>query len=146
MATLLRTYATPEAAHVAVERMLASGVSGGEIGLLEPGSIHNHLNDTVRNYAGRIIDRRGAFAGPPHLLREGAGTFAGDASCQRRGGFDDVDRETVTTFDGGVPHVHVTSHRGVCEFVVGAGLDASDADELLSGHALVLLRGRAASV
>src|SRR5258708_211616 len=87
------------AAHVAVE-----------IGLLEPETVHDHLNDTVRDYAGHVIDRRGAFAGSPHALR--------------RGGFDDVDRETVTALSGGVPHVRATSHRGVCEFVAGAGLDA----------------------
>ena len=145
MATLLRTYATPAAAHVAVERMLAAGITGDEIGLLEPGTVHDHFDDPVRNYAGRVIDHRGAFAGPPHALREGAGTFAGDPARQRRGGFDDVDRETVTTFSGGVPQVHVFSHRGVCEFAADAGLDPMDADELLCGHALVVLTGRAAS-
>ena len=78
MATLLRTYATPAAAHVAVERMLAAGVTGAEIGLLEPGNHHDHRDDPVRNYAGRAVHRVGAFAGPPHSPREGAGTFAGD--------------------------------------------------------------------
>ena len=144
MAILLRTYATPDAAHVAVQRMLAAGVPGDDIGLLEPATVHDHRDDPVRNFAGRINRRVGAFAGPPHSPREGTGTFAGDASRQRRGGFDDIDREMVTTFADGVPHTRVTSHRGVCEFVVSAGLDPADADEMLSGHALVMLKGRAA--
>jgi len=78
MATPLRTYATPAAAHVAVER------------------IHDHRDDPVRNFAGRPVRRVGTFAGPPHVLREGRGTFAGDPACQRWGGFDDVDRKTFT--------------------------------------------------
>jgi hypothetical protein len=142
MATLLRTYATPAAAHDAVDRMLAAGFSGEEIGLLEPRNVHDHRLDPVGSFAGRRPSPVRDFAGRRHSIREGCGTFAGDARVQRRGGFDDTDRETLTTYAGGVPHAHVVSHHEACSWLREAGLDV---DESLAGHALVLLKGRAAA-
>ena len=44
----------------------------------------------------------GAYAGAAHSGREAMGSFAGADGARRRGGFSDVDRETVTTYRAGV--------------------------------------------
>src|ERR671929_69687 len=65
----------------------------------------------------------GSFAGQPHAAGDGMGTFAGDASERRTGGFGDIDRETVTTYENGVKRVHIASHRDLKRMLVDAGLD-----------------------
>jgi hypothetical protein len=71
------------------------------------------------------------------------GSFAGDADEQRRGGFTDVDRETVTTHRGGVKRVRVASHRSLKQMLLDAGLDeataTSDVRALHHGRILVLV-------
>jgi hypothetical protein len=54
---------------------------------------------------------------------EAMGTFAGDGDAQRRGGFSDVDRETVTTYAADVKRVRIASHQNVAKMLVAAGLD-----------------------
>src|SRR5918912_1017830 len=70
--------------------------------------------------------------------------LAGDAAQQRSGGFGDLDRETVTSYDDGVKRVHVASHRDVRRLLVDAGLDpdaaADDVEALHRGRVLVLVR------
>jgi hypothetical protein len=72
------------------------------------------------------------------------GTFAGDAEEHRRGGFRDVDRETVTTYPGGVKRVRIASHHNLKQMLVDAGLDeataASDVEALHHGRILVLVQ------
>ena len=86
----------------------------------------------------------GSFAGQPHAAGDGMGKFAGDASEQRTGGFGDIDRETVTTYENGVKRVHIASHRDVKHMLVEAGLDreaaAADAEALHHVRTLVLTR------
>jgi hypothetical protein len=71
------------------------------------------------------------------------GAFAGDGNG-RRGGFGDLDRETVTTYADGVRRVRVTSHRRLKSMLVQAGLDddvaAADVEALHAGRVLVLVR------
>jgi hypothetical protein len=73
------------------------------------------------------------------------GTFAGDAEAQRRGGFSDVDRETVTTYAGDVTRVRIASHHDLGKMLVDAGLDEAtakaDVEALHDGRVLVLVQG-----
>src|SRR3954470_4301733 len=117
MATLLRTYTSAAAAQAAVEHRLAAGVHGEHINLLTGATTHDHRTDPVGSFAGRRAEPVRDFAGEPHTLVEGHGTFAGDPSRQRVGGFDDTDRETWTTFDGGAAHPHVITHRHACSLL-----------------------------
>jgi hypothetical protein len=55
------------------------------------------------------------------------GAFAGDADAQRRGGFNDVDRETVTTYGAGVQRVRIASHHDLMGMLTDAGLDETTA-------------------
>jgi hypothetical protein len=72
--------------------------------------------------------------------------FAGRPTTQHRGGFATIDRETITTFEGGrVRRVHAIGHRHLIGLLVDAGLDEDaaerDVDALHDGRALVLVRG-----
>jgi hypothetical protein len=86
----------------------------------------------------------GSYAGVAHSGRDATGTFAGDAEEQRRGGFRDVDRETVTVYRAGVTRVRVASHHNLKQMLLDAGLDeataASDVTALHHGRILVLVR------
>jgi hypothetical protein len=86
----------------------------------------------------------GAYAGVGHSGRAATGTFAGDAEEQRRAGFGDVDRETVTTYRDGVKRVRIASHHNLMQMLLDAGLDAataaSDVEALHHGRILVLVR------
>ena len=70
------------------------------------------------------------------------GSFAGAAGEQRRGGFGDLDRETVTGYRDGVPHVRVAGHAHLRRMLMEAGLDepaaAADVEALHHGRVLVL--------
>jgi hypothetical protein len=72
------------------------------------------------------------------------GTFTGDASEMRTGGFGDIDRETVVTYDNGVKRVSIASHRDLKRMLVDVGLDpkaaSADVDALHHGRILVLTR------
>jgi hypothetical protein len=72
------------------------------------------------------------------------GTFAGDADAQRRGGFSDVDRETITTYADDVTRVRIASHHNLEKLLVDAGLDEStakaDVEALHNGRVLVLVQ------
>jgi hypothetical protein len=72
------------------------------------------------------------------------GAFAGDADAQRRGGFSDVDRETVTTYGADVKRVRIASHHNLRKMLVDAGLDQATAEAdvkaLHDGRVLVLVQ------
>ena len=74
------------------------------------------------------------------------GGFAGRPATAHRGGFATIDRETLTTFEGGrTRQVQHIGHRHLVELLVDAGLDEDaamrDVDALHDGRALVLVRG-----
>src|SRR4051812_36929996 len=105
MATLCRTYATEQDAHRAVDRLLSAGVPGTEVRVLMGDAIHDSRDASVGGFAGTTpadARRVGSYAGVGHSGRDAMGAFAGAADEQRRGGFRDVDRETVTTHGPGV--------------------------------------------
>jgi hypothetical protein len=48
--------------------------------------------------------------------------------AQRRGGFSDVDRETVTTYDADVKRVRIASHHNLKNMLVDAWVDEATAE------------------
>src|SRR4051794_39040397 len=112
MPSLCRAYTTEHEAHAAVDRLLSAGVSGAEIRVLMADAVHDSREAPVGSYAGTSTDHDetiGSYAGVGHSGREPMGAFAGDPEEQRRGGFRDVDRETVTTYRAGVERVRIAS-------------------------------------
>jgi hypothetical protein len=139
MPTLCRIYSSDADARAAVDDLLAAGHTGADIRVLM-GS-HDHGDDREGAFAGDGGEA-GAFAG-----EAGApGSFAG-AAPPRRGGFADIDRETVTSYQDGVPHVRIASHRNLKQMLVDAGLDPAAAETdvaaLHAGRVLVLVRDAA---
>src|ERR1700754_391169 len=120
MPTLCRTFSTDDEARAAVDQLLAAGLSGDDLRVLM--SAPDHHDEPVGSYAGSG-GPLGPFAGEPPATM---GTFAGPAD-QRRGSFGDIDRETVTTYHAGVPHIQVASHRNLEQLLVDAGLDPAAA-------------------
>jgi hypothetical protein len=144
--TLCRSYSTSHDARAAVDRLLAAGLSGGEVRVLMGTTAHDHRDDPIGTFAGSEDETAvGSFADIEVSTRDAMGSFAGDPDQQRRGGFGDIDRETVTTYQGGVPHVSVATHRNLKKMLIEAGLDAAAADTdveaLHHGRTLVLVRG-----
>jgi hypothetical protein len=146
MTTLCRAYPSEPDAQAAVDRLLAAGIADAEIQVLMGEAVHDARDTPAGGYAGTAADREvvGAYAGAAHAAGEAMGTFAGDADAQRRGGFSDVDRETVTTLAADVKRVRVASHHDLEKMLVGAGLDAAtaaaDVRALHEGRVLVLVR------
>ena len=146
MATLCRAYMTEDDAHAAVDRVLAAGVADADIRILM-GEMRRDARDApAGSYAGAdapAAEPVGAYAGAPHSRREAMGAFAGDANEQRRGGFADADRETVTMHRDGVVRMRVASHHALKAMLLEAGLDAETADAdvaaLHEGRVLVLV-------
>jgi hypothetical protein len=143
MPTLCRAYSTEEEAHAAVERLLGAGTSDADIRVLAGRPVQDHRDDRAGGFAGPSGELVGTFAGEAVSGRAPTGNFAG-AADQRRGAFGDLDRETVTSYRSGVPHIQIASHRNLKRMLVDAGLDdaAADADvaALHRGRVLVLVR------
>jgi hypothetical protein len=145
MATTCSAYPTEAEAHEAVDRLLATGVPGESVRVLMGTPLRDHRDERVGQFATNGDDEPvGAFAGSPGSTGETMGTFAGDPQGQRRGGFGDLDRETVTGYRDGVPHIQVASHRDLKKMLVEAGLDEdaakTDVKALHEGRVLVLVR------
>jgi hypothetical protein len=147
MPTLCRAYPSEQDAHDAVARLLSAGIAGAEIHVLMGEATRDSRDAPVGGYAGTTTTDRevvGAYAGAAQSGRATMGTFAGDADDQRRGGFSDVDRETVTTYAGDVERLRIASHHDLKAMLVDAGLDEAtaeaDVEALHHGRVLVLVR------
>jgi hypothetical protein len=147
MPTLCRSYPSEHDAHDAVDRLMAAGIAGAAIHVLMGETAHDSRDEPVGGYAGSTTADTavvGAYAGAAHSTRSAMGTFAGDADDQRRGGFDDVDRETVTTYAADVKRTRIVSHHNLEKMLVDAGLDdataKADVEALHEGRVLVLVR------
>ena len=143
MPTLCRAYATADDAHAAVGRLLAAGLPGADIRVLMGAPERDGRDARTGRFAGDAeASRVGAFAGAAGSSRDAMGSFAGAAGEQRRGGFGDLDRETVTGYRDGVPHVRVAGHARLRRMLIEAGLDepaaAADVEALHRGRVLVL--------
>src|SRR4051794_2749423 len=136
MPTHCRIYSSHADAHAAVADLLAAGHAGADIRVLM-GS-HDHDDAPEGAFAG-MPGTPGAFAG-----EAGAPRTYGGAVETRRGGFGDIDRETVTSYQDGVPHLRIASHRDLKQMLVDAGLDPAAAEKdvtaLHAGRILVLVR------
>src|SRR6476661_3867487 len=126
MATTCSAFHTEDEARAEVARLLATGTSGDDIRVLMGEAVRDGREAPVGAFAGAAGAVR-SFADDAHSAGDGMGTFAGDASEQRIGGFGDIDRETVTTYADGVKRAHVASHRDLQRTLVDAGLDAETA-------------------
>ena len=146
MPTLCRAFSTLDDAREAVQRLLAAGDSGEEIRILSSTPEHDHRDDAVGRFAGaaRSDARVGAFAGEARSSRDPMGAYGGAESAGRRGGFGDLDQDTITSYTGGVRHVRMASHRALKRMLVDAGLDdataQTDVRALHDGRVLVLVR------
>ena len=143
MATTCKAFQTEDEARAEVDRLLAGGTPGDDIRVLMGEAVRDRAEAPVGSFAGEG-GAVGSFGDEPHDAGAGMGTFAGDASEQRTGGFGDLDRETVTTYADGVKRVHIASHRDLERMLVDAGLDpqaaAADVEALHHGRVLVLTR------
>ena len=147
MVTLCRAYTSEDAAHATVERLLAAGVPGEGIHVLMGAAIHDARDVPVGSFAGATRpdeEAVGSYGGVRRSGRAAMGGFAGETRGQRRGGFADVDRETVATYPEDVEHVRIASHHDLRRMLLDAGLDAasaeSDVEALHHGRVLVLVR------
>ncbi len=147
MPTLCRAYATEADARAAVDRLLAGGAAVADIRVLMGEALHDQRDTPAGSFAGAGSAQVGSYAGDPHSLRDGMGAFAGDPGDGRRGGFSDVDRDSVTTYRDGVERVRMAVHHDLRGMLLDAGLDAAtvdaDVEALHHGRVLVLARGDA---
>jgi hypothetical protein len=152
MATLCRAYTSEEAAHAAVDRLLSARVPGADVQFIVGEAIHDSRDAPGGSFAGTTTtggERVGSYGGIAHSSQASTGSYAGDADQQRRGGFGDIDRETVTTYSADVRRVRIASHHDLERLLIEAGLDeataASDVEALHRGRVLVLVQSETAS-
>jgi hypothetical protein len=145
MTPLHLTYESTADAEVAIERLRSAGVTGIELIMGEP--VMDSRDGSVGTFAGTTPaddETVGSFANITLSGRAALGTYAGDPDKQRRGGFGDTDRDTVTTYDRGVKRTRVKSHHGLENILVDAGLDrataAASVAALHAGQVLVLVQ------
>jgi hypothetical protein len=143
MGTTCKAFHTQDEARGEVERLLAAGMPGDRIRVLMGETVRDHSAAPVGSFAGEA-GTVGSFADRLHAASDGMGTFAGDAAEMRAGGFGDIDRETVTTYENGIKRVRIASHRNLERMLVDAGLRpevaAADVAALHHGRVLVLSR------
>jgi hypothetical protein len=143
MAVICRSYTDEAEARRVVDALLAAGVPGDRVRVLMGEQERDARLEPEGEFAGRTApdDVVGDFAGQVERS-EGEGTFAGSAAEQREGSFGDVDRETVTSYPGGVQREHIAGHHQLRKLLIDAGLSEADADRdveaLHHGRVLVL--------
>lgn len=143
MAVICRSYTDEAEAGRVVDALLAAGVPGDRVRVLMGEPERDARLEPEGEFAGRTgpDDVVGEFAGQAERS-EGEGAFAGSAAQQREGSFGDVDRETVTSYPGGVQREHIAGHKQLRKLLIDAGLSEADADRdveaLHQGRVLVL--------
>lgn len=144
MAVICRSYTDEAEARRVVDALLAAGVPGDRVRVLMGEPERDARLEPEGEFAGRTApdDVVGDFAGQGVERSEGEGSFAGSAAQQREGSFGDVDRETVTSYPGGVQREHIAGHAQLRKLLIDAGLSEADADRdveaLHHGRVLVL--------
>jgi hypothetical protein len=134
MSVICRSYTSEPEARGAVEALMAAGVPGSGIRVVM-GEPERDARTEPQGSFGNTAEDAGAredFANREHPPEAGRGTYAGDADAQRRGSFGDIDRETVTSYPGGVERSMVTGHRELRRLLLDAGLDEKAADRDVS--------------
>jgi hypothetical protein len=141
MATLCKTYPTPEAAREAVEQLQAAGIPARDIQLLTGGVEHDIRREPVGGFAGPIVPeaRVGNYGGAVRARRQGRGAYAGDPDGQRQGSYADTDRDLIESADG---HCHPTDDDAVRSLLASAAITGQAADDVVvslhEGRAVVL--------
>jgi hypothetical protein len=141
MATLCKTYPTPEAAHEAVEQLQAAGVPARDIRVLTGGAVHDIRREPVGSFAGEVEpgERVGNYGGARRVRRQGRGAYAGHPDRQRQGSFADTDGDTIETGDG---RCHAADDEAVRSLLTAAAITGRAADDVVEslhcGHAIVL--------
>lgn len=138
MATLCKTYPTPEAAREAVEQLQAAGVPAHDIRLLTGGMLHDIRREPVGSFAGTIAPetRVGNYGNALRLRRQGRGAYAGDPDAQRQGSFADTDGDLIESADG---QRHAANDEAVLALLKSAAITGQAADDVVDS----LHRGRA---
>jgi hypothetical protein len=143
MTTYCSSYEHHSAADDAIGRLLAAGVDGDDIRILMGAPDHD---GPAGSYAGPVTAGAplGTYAG--QAGDHDMGGFAGRPATLHRGSFATIDRETITTVEGGRRRrVQGIGHRALIGLLVDAGLDEDaakrDVRALHDGRALVLVRG-----
>lgn len=144
MPTHCSAFTTEAEAYTAVGRLLAEGTHGTEIRVLMGSPPRDHRDVPVGSFAGSGTDGPvGSFAGSPGSSADATGSFTQGAGEQRRGGYDDIDRDAVTVYADGVSRMHVASHHELERLLTEAGLSdeaiAADVAALHDGRMLVLV-------
>jgi hypothetical protein len=101
MPTLCRAYTTDDEAKAAVNRLFATGIAGAEIRVLMGEATHDGRDEPDGRFGGgaeAVARSVGSFGNTPGSSRDAMGEFAGPTEDQRRGGFGDLDRDTITTY------------------------------------------------
>jgi Kef-type K+ transport system membrane component KefB len=141
MQTQCFAYTNETDARVAVDRLLEAGTPGAHISVLSGRMTVDHRAEPVGAYAGGKAGTVGGFAGMMGSTADTMGAFAGGE--QRRGGFGDVDRDEIATYENGIERVHVASHHELERRLMDAGLGAdaiaADVAALHDGRVLVLV-------
>jgi Kef-type K+ transport system membrane component KefB len=135
-------YSTVADAEGAVRRLLADGVPGSRISLISGRATPDHAGARTGAFAGEA-GAVGAYAGTPGVTSDTMGTFAPSAGERRRGGFGDVDRDEIATFDDGVRRARVAGHREIEQRLAEAGIEpravAAEVAALHEGGVVVLV-------
>ena len=137
-------FTTEAEAYAAVGRLLAKGTPGTEVRVLMGRPARDHRDVPVGSFAGSGTHGPvGSFAGSARPSGNAMGSFAAGAGEQRRGGFDDIDRDAVTVYADGVSRMHVASHHELERLLGEAGLSdeaiSKDVAALHAGRVLVLV-------
>jgi hypothetical protein len=141
MATLCKTYPTPDAAREAVEQLQAAGVPAHDIRLLTGGVLHDIRREPVGGFAGPVLPDRpvGNYGNALRRRRQGRGAYAGDPDAQRQGSFADTDSDLIETADG---HFHAADDETVRSLLKAAAITGRAAEDVVeslhSGRAIVL--------
>ena len=138
MATLCKTYPSPEAAREAVEQLQAAGVPADHIRLLTGGVLHDIRREPVGSFAGSIPPDApvGNYGNAERVRRQGRGAYAGDPDAQRQGSFADTDVDLIETADG---HRHTADDHAVLSLLHEVAITGQAADDVVTS----LHRGRA---
>jgi hypothetical protein len=142
MQTTCSSYATDAEAAAAVQQLLDDGMPGTRISVISGRMTQDHRAERVGAYAGDA-GTVGAYAGMAGSPADAMGSFASGAGEQRRGGFGDIDRDEIATYENGVRRVHIASHHELAKRLSEAGLDAdavaADVAAVHDGRVLVLV-------
>ena len=116
----------------------ADGVPGNRISLISGSPTTDHAGERVGAFAGDT-GAVGSYAGAPGATSDTMGTFAQAEGRQRRGGFGDVDRDEIATFEDGVRRAHVATHHEIEQRLAQAGIEPRAVAGLHQGSVVVLV-------